>query len=138
MTPGPTDDSPPHPPRDVARAVLAYHAPSDGQARPSPLTAALLALPGAACWCVFVGALVARPVFGVALFRLVPIPPVPLLLLLWAVAIVTAVASVVYYARRRPRPWYVVLCLAINGCGLLFTVAVVSLLVIAVARRGVD
>ena len=108
--------------------VLPYLAPPKPDARtPSPITATLLCLPGVACWCLLGIVVVAiererEPAW---------LPGGPWLLVLWSAAVVTAVASVRQYVRLECKPWYVLLCLIVNGLGLAFTGLVVLLLVVS-------
>src|SRR5687767_3317020 len=98
----------------TSRAVLTYEAPLDRPRPPNPVLATLLCLPGAACWVVFISVAIR--------FRRIGALDGRAAVLLWALAVVTAVFSLVLYARG-PKPWYVVVCLIINGGGLLFTLA---------------
>ena len=99
------------------REILSYSAPQ-AHALPSPLIASLLAAPGLFCW--------------ISLFLLMSglgsssVPDARVILLVWAIAVGAAIGSLLFYRRTR-KPWYVVLCLAINIFGLLFTLAVLTL-----------
>jgi hypothetical protein len=107
---------------------LEYQTPPRDEAasnRPSPFVASLLAVPGLACWVILLG-LVTHS-FQLSLRD----AQVAGMILLWCLAVFTAVGSFILYLprRSRPRPWYVWLNLLINGLGLLFTVGVVVLAV---------
>jgi hypothetical protein len=112
------------------REILGYASPSSeqGLAKPAnPTSAVLLCLPAALCWTIFIGLLSGLfrrwfP-FVVGDIQLA----LPLLLSLWFVAVITALASFSSYAGKEnvPRPWYLWLNLTLNGAGLLFTLAVV-------------
>jgi len=115
------------------RDVLGYASPHSEQdlAKPAnPVEAVLLCLPGLICWIIFLGS-----ISGV-LFRWLRFPrlrlTIPIVLILWFVAVVTAIASFASYAGRNKgqRSWYVWLNLILNGAGLLFTTVVVILLFI--------
>jgi hypothetical protein len=102
----------------MTRPTLDYQhtpAPAGGPPRPGPLGPLLLCLPGILCWTVYV-AIVA----GVEL-------PVPVgvggLAVFWFVAVVNVFVSFLIYGRSPfdVRPWYVLLCLALNIGGLLFS-----------------
>jgi hypothetical protein len=96
------------------RPVLSYARPTRQDEPPEhqPLVAALLCLPGLGCWAILC--------LGLRLM--------PLLLLLWVTAIGTAIASLAIYGRHplRTRPWYVIVCLFLNICGLVFSVLVLA------------
>jgi hypothetical protein len=79
-----------------------------GRRRPSAVVALALCLPGAVCWLQLILVLVRDFVrtsfvarFAWILFRVVDLR---LALLCWVVAIVTALASLALYRRRRPKP----------------------------------
>jgi hypothetical protein len=119
-------------------AAIEYaSAPTHGRPRAlteSPLLAAVLCLPGVICWCSLLSLIFRRMLPG----RFAAMSPVRVLggslLLIWAFAVLTAVFSLVIYARRGVRPrWYVWLNLAVNVSGLLFTLAIVCLVVFVAA-----
>jgi hypothetical protein len=62
-------------------------------------------------------------------------PDVQSLFGLWFAAVVTAVASFGQYGRLRRKPWYVVLCLWVNGAGLAFTTFVAVLFLVMMMNR---
>jgi hypothetical protein len=112
--------------------VLPYLPPPKPDSRtPSPLAAALLCLPGVACWCWF----------GlVVLSMATPVDVLPYIdyrvqCLVWGLAIVTALASISQY-RGRPKPWYVKVCLTVNGAGLAFTALMIFLFVLLFVTFG--
>lgn len=98
------------------REILSYSAPD--APLPNPLIASLLAAPGLFCW-VSLALLLAGRWTGWH-------PPVDVMLILWGIAVLAAIASILIYRRAR-KPWYVLLCLAVNVSGLLFTLAVLTL-----------
>jgi hypothetical protein len=107
--------------------VLEYQNPAH-HPRPSPVIATLLCLPGLVCWVLVATALLHLLTgYDVRLWTWT-IPPT-YILLLWAVAIVTALVSVAMYGLRigRDTPWYVTMCLLINTLGLVFTGVVLGL-----------
>jgi hypothetical protein len=116
--------------------VLAYKSPQgkeDEAAPHRPLPAVLLCLPGILCWGAFLGLL------DRFFLRVLPIPQsfarlhVPwlwIVLIVWVLALVTALVSIEEYvvSRRKPRPWYVWLNLLVNISGLLLTFGVLLLI----------
>jgi hypothetical protein len=124
---------------DPRGEVLAYKSPQgkqDEAAPHRPLPAVLLCLPAILCWGAFL-ALLDR-----FFLRLLPIPRIPqsfarfhvpwlwIVLIVWVLAVVTALVSIDEYvvSRRKPRPWYVWLNLLVNISGLLFTFGVLLLI----------
>ena len=110
---------PPDPP-----SLLSYEPQVKRPPAPNPLVAALLALPGLACWVMFLCALLTA-----ARVPWLPAPHLSEFILfaslgLWPVAVICALISFARYYRP-PRPWYVRLCLAVNITGMLFTFAVI-------------
>jgi hypothetical protein len=73
----------------------------------SPLVAFLLCLPGSLCWIIYFD-----PALGPSTFTPVGV--------LWVSAVITAVASIFFYWKKR-KPWFVLGCLCINMGGLAFT-----------------
>lgn len=118
----------------LSRPVLHYQGPNQQPRTYSPTTAALLALPGATCWCIFLNALGIGPRFGSDVFGSDRVES-GFLFLLWALAVATAVASLVEFGGRagEPKPWYVILCLLINITGLLFTAVAVAFMLLLLA-----
>ena len=105
-------------------AVLEY-ASQEKQAKRSqvdPIVAVILCLPGLICLGLFLG-LVDR-----LLLEFLPIPrrfrhqvDLPLMLILWTFAVLTALVSMSNYGSRpERRRWYVWLNLLINGLGLVY------------------
>jgi hypothetical protein len=94
--------------------------------RPSPFVASLLAVPALSCWVILLG--LVTHLFHLSLRD----AQVAGMILLWCLAVFTAIGSFVLDLprRSRPRPWYVWFNLVINGLGLLFTVGVIVLAVI--------
>src|SRR5438105_4031719 len=78
--------------------------------RENPLVALLLCFPGVLCWINLLAenASSQRLRFGA-------------LMVLWLVAVVTAITSIILYWRSRKR-WFVIVCLILNVAGLLFTI----------------
>src|SRR4051812_36283475 len=92
--------------------VLEYRDPADEPKRPHPALALTLCAAGLMCWTIFLlGA------FG--LVRL-PTSMVAMIFVLWGLAAITATASLFLYLVpwKQPRPWFVVLNLAVNITGL--------------------
>ena len=99
--------------------VLNYRSPGSEKELPSPATAMLLCLPWILCWST------------VLLIKLISYRTPSgwefiLILVIWGIAVITAISSVLIYARRR-KPWYVWLNLIVNIVGLLSTAAVVGI-----------
>src|SRR4051794_6735617 len=83
-----------------------------------PLVAFLLCLPGSLCWLVLFAPDLLSPSWPFSF---------TVIMTLWALAVITAIASIVFYWRK-PKLWFVVMCLFINVCGLLYSVLVLTLL----------
>ena len=94
-----------------------YGRPDAQAQRESPFLALSLCLPGVACWSLYMMMEVARSV-----------PSVPInyaaFMFLWLLSIIAAVVSLVVYGAHplRPQPWYVILNLFVNICGLIASV----------------
>ncbi len=88
------------------------------------LPALLLCLPGILCWdVIFAGA------WGVR-WLLEPFSHLIgdwFIMALWALAIITAITSLIVYGRRlgQRKPWYVYICVVLNIIGLLFSAYIV-------------
>ena len=110
---------PPAPPAAPAGSppTLDYAARTRGQ-RPRFVTALLLCLPGLFCWYVFIalrlGERFQRDVLPLSRNSL------GLVMVAWPLAVITAVISVIHYWRK-PKLWYVVVCLTSNILGLAYT-----------------
>jgi hypothetical protein len=83
----------------------------------SPFTALSLCAPGAFCWFML----------GWSFIFNLPLPKFltfELFAAAWGVALVSAIISLVIYGRRpfEPKPWYVLVNLAINLLGLLYSI----------------
>lgn len=101
----------------------------------SPVVATLLCLPGVLCWSALLSAIAGgyKPVSAGGFL------PVRMIVPIWALAVLSAVLSLVLYVRRGVRrPWYVWLNLAINVGGLLFTAAAVLLILLFSQFAGLD
>jgi hypothetical protein len=94
------------------------YATPQGTRRPGFLTAFLFSLPGLVGWYYLISVNLHS---GLGRY-FVPMLPIPDELgpVLWWAGMITAVASIVFFWKR-PKPWYVVLCLVSNILGLLFT-----------------
>jgi hypothetical protein len=99
--------------------------------RPSWIVALLLCLPGTICWLTLAEVTVGRQLLPRWLWWVLP-PLTPFgatwLFRCWALAVLTAIASLALYFRTR-KPWFVWLNLFINCAGLLFTAFVIFLFV---------
>jgi hypothetical protein len=114
-------------PQQPKRDVLGY-----ASARPEadltkladPVEVLSLCLPALICWIVFLGTLWLPFPFLKSELAL------RVMLIVWFVGIITAIASFANYAGRNkgPRPWYVWVNLTLNGAGLIFTTGVVILI----------
>ena len=112
-------------------APLEYRRPVPATARPShPLPAVLFCVPGLICWLALFHLLLAR-VIRVRLPALLGRWLYPGIFWVWLGAILTAAISLILYVRRGPKPWYVWLNLAVNVSGLLFTLAVMAVVMFA-------
>lgn len=107
--------------------ILDYRSPPPPR-RPSARLALLFCLPGLLCWLVFFTNDVHRDI-GIGLIlnfaeSVTGVQAFTFILILWGLAILTALASLIYYAirLRDTREWYVLCCLALNIIGLLFSV----------------
>ena len=109
-------------PQRPSPQTLNYAAPP-AVTRPSMVLATLFALPGLLCWCVFLGRGILIEFWSGLYFMTWPGLDWTVADSIWLVAVLTAIASFIYYGIRwrQPTPWYVILCLALNGCGLLFS-----------------
>jgi hypothetical protein len=91
---------------DYARAPI-------GKLGQNPFVALLLCLPGILCWIILL--------MPNAVALLWPEMNFTDLIVLWGLAVVTAIVSTVFYWRV-PKAWFVIACLTINTCGLLYTI----------------
>jgi len=102
--------------------VLDYQSPA-ALPRPSLVIAVLFALPGLAFWCFFFSWLF------LDLNRWLRFSGhfLAIVFSLWPLVVATSIWSFFHYGNRwhQPKPWYVILCLALNGLGLLFTMWVI-------------
>jgi hypothetical protein len=114
-------------PTGAAGPVLSYHRPGE-TSRPGLLGAAVLGFPSLASLLLLASILFRRlipsPLFLPWLYAL------RLGMLFWAAAIVMGLFSLAYYRRQR-KPWYVVICLAVNSLVLLATAALLGALAYA-------
>jgi len=96
--------------------VLAYQRPiPHQQSLPNPVIATLLHLPGTCCWIILFSAII-----GVQ--NWLRLPSIQFVLVLWGLAVATAIASfVLYLPDRIAKPWYVFINLFVNVCGIIFT-----------------
>jgi hypothetical protein len=124
-------DEPATPPPDV----LGYHTPVPQVPAPDPLTAVLLSLPGLTCWVMFGMIIVAIVTRSSRIARALRIIPPQLMIVLWAVAVVTALFAVYRY-RSAGKPWYVGFCLLVNASGLCFTALVLVASALLYAGAG--
>ncbi len=125
---------------DINVEPLAYARPMERSAAtttPDPVAAVVSCLPGLICWLVLGMVLVGNVTNGRSVMWMRPFGAVaPILVLLcWAVAILTAIGSLVCYVRLKPKPWYVVLNLVINITGLLFTGGIALIIAFAMASH---
>jgi len=111
----------------TAPSLLSYESTVKRAPLPHPLLAIVLALPGSICWLTFLSlfANFLAPFSWLARLKF-PFFTGNSFLLLWLTAIVAALFSVAWYWRK-PKPWYVILCLLVNDTGLLFTLAVLAI-----------
>lgn len=101
--------------------VLEYEVAPQAPREPRRLYAFLFALPGVLCWALllfisFGGTRLLTRAGVSAALHIYPLAA----LLLWGVAVLTALASLLYY-RNKARTWYVFLCLMSNQVGLLLS-----------------
>ena len=96
---------------------------------PSPVSAMILCVPGLICWCVLLGMWLV-PASARANFRFLDVFPPGTILWCWIIAIACAFISLAIYGRG-PKPWYVWINFAINISGLLFSLGVVVLIMMA-------
>src|SRR6185295_13909463 len=93
--------------------VLEYRQPPARPSAKDALPAALLMLPGVCGAVLMAGAMVLDTKLAWAIGPRVGA-------IIWIVAIASTIYSF-HYFRKRPKRWYVVLCLTFNTLGLIFT-----------------
>jgi hypothetical protein len=108
--------------------TLDYSSPLYTGDRKEIWTAFLLCAAGLLCWLAVLCRIL---LFFFGRYQHIPLEQNPILPITgWLIAIVTGSFSIFYYWRR-PKRWFVVVCLAINVSGLLFTAFVLCASLVA-------
>jgi hypothetical protein len=124
-------------PSEMQQAIQ-YASPKRRE-EPNPALAMLLCLPGAICWATFLGLVFGRhlPASVRANLRWLQIFGDGPLLLCWLAAVATAIVSLIAFRRSR-KPWYVWLNLVVNVTGLLFTILILGIALVALPFLDLD
>jgi hypothetical protein len=107
-------------PKPAEPLRLDYATPDAPTDEPSPLIAMLAALPGGVCWVILLAAAVNRVAPRLLRLPTLPGPSLVAVAFLWVFVLVAGMVAIVAYLDR-PKPWHVLLSLAINISGLALT-----------------
>jgi hypothetical protein len=106
---------------DGSEKVLSYKSQERRVKSPDPLAATLLCVPGVACWVLFFGVFLWKGA-GSGKFGFIEREWFSAVILLWIVAVASAIFSIIHY-RKMAKPVYVRFCLLVNWAGIVFTLS---------------